>query len=208
MKKIAAALLLSATISAPAVAASQGGYVLVEPGFAGLGKPMSQLGTATFLSPVSITLGGGYRFSQLIGVEAGYLASGDSTIKSTGGSAEATEKLKASALQVALVGTFPIGSKFDVIAKLGAANTKVDYTATITGGSFAPTVVTSASGSKTNLMYGLGGQYNINPHFAVRVHYQDFGKVKLGVGANDWTTPGASQDIGVKAFSVGMLYSF
>jgi OOP family OmpA-OmpF porin len=201
MKKIAAALLLSATISAPAFAASQGGYVLVEPGIVGLSKPESQLTTANFLNPVSVTLGGGYRFNQIIGVEAGFLFSGDSTIKSSYSSYTITEKLRASVLHVAVVGTFPLGSKFDVVAKLGAANTKLDYEATINNGySFAPGFVSSASASKTNLLLGLGGLYNITPHFGIRAEYQDFGKVKLDVAS--------AQDIGVRAFSIGMLYSF
>lgn len=73
MKKIATALLLSATISAPAFAAAPGGYVSVEAGIVGLNNAKSQLSTTSFFKHPSITFGGGYRFNQIIGVEAGYL---------------------------------------------------------------------------------------------------------------------------------------
>ncbi|MFZ2163064.1 MAG: outer membrane beta-barrel protein [Sideroxyarcus sp.] len=203
MKKIAAALLLSATISAPVFAASQGGYVSIESGIVGLDKARSQLSisTTTFLENPSITFGGGYRFNQIVGIEAGYLYAGDSTIKHDFGTHTITEDLKASALQLALVGSFPISSKFDAVAKLGAANVKLDYSASINNGySFDPGFVTSASVSKTNLMLALGGLYNITPHFGIRFQYQDFGKVKLDVVS--------AQDISMTAFTVGMLYSF
>jgi opacity protein-like surface antigen len=203
MKKTATTLLLFATFSAPVFAADPGGYVAVETGIVGLNNARSQLSisTTSFFKNPSITFGGGYRFNQIIGVEAGYLITGNSTIKHNFGSHTITEDLKASALQVAVVGTFPISSKFDAVAKLGTAKVKVDYNATINNGySFDPGFVTSASVSKTNLMFALGGLYNITPHFGIRAQFQDFGKVKLDVVS--------AEDISVKAFSVGMLYNF
>jgi len=203
MKKITAALLLSATISAPVFAATPGGYVSVETGIVGHDKAQSQLSisTTTFIANPSITFGSGYRFNQIVGIEAGYLIAGNSTIKSNFGTHTITEDLKASALQLALVGTFPISSKFDAVAKLGAAQVKLDYSASIDNGySFDPGFVTSASVSKTNLLFALGGLYNITPHFGIRAQYQDFGKIKLDIVS--------AENISVKAFSVGMLYSF
>jgi len=195
MKKIASALLLSAAISAPAFAADQGAFVNADLGQVSYSNATSSLGTTAFPNPGTIRIGGGYHFSPYLGVEAGYSIIGDSTINTTFLGATVNEKLKSSSMQVAAVGTYPINDSFNVFGKLGLSNTKIDYTATVNGVS-----VGSSSASKTNLMFGLGGQFNINQHFGIRAQYEDFGKVQFsGVGA---------PNVGVKAISVGGVYNF
>lgn len=206
MKKIATALLLSTAISAPALAADQGAYVNADLGQANFSNATSQFSTTKFGNPGSITIGGGYHFSQNVGVEAGYSIIGDSTITTNaGGGASTGEKLKTSSMQVAAVGTFPINDKFDLFGKLGVANTKIDYSAIAAGGTFVPSVAQTASASKTNLMFGIGGQFNINKRFGIRLQYQDFGKVQLpGLFFGGVNAP----NISVQVFSVGGVYNF
>lgn len=196
MKKIATALLLSAAISAPAFAANEGAYVAVDLGQASFSNANGgPNGTTAFPNPGSLRIGGGYHFSQYVGVEAGYSIIGDSTINSTiTGVGTATETLKTKSLNVAAVGTYPINDMFNVFGKLGLANTKIDYTLTSNFGATG-----SASASKTNLMFGLGGQYNINQHFGIRAQYEDFGKVQFA---------GTGPNVGVKVISVGGVYNF
>lgn len=205
MKKIAiVALLSTAVMSSAAFAADQGGFVAADLGQVNYSNATSQFSGASFGNPGTIMLGGGYRFNQNLAVEAGYSIIGDSTITTVAGGT-ATEKLKASSFQVAAVGTFPINNQFSVFGKLGVANTKIDYTATATGATFVPSVAQAASASKTNLMFALGAQYNINQHWGIRAQYQDFGKVQLpGVFFGGVSAP----NIALKAYSLGGVYNF
>jgi OOP family OmpA-OmpF porin len=199
VKKITIAILLSAFAAAPVFAADQGAYIAVDLGQVSYSNATSQFSGANAPNPNAIILGGGYHFSQYMGVEAGYSIIGDSTIDtSVVPGVTITEKLKASSFQVAAVGTFPINDMFNVFGKLGLANTKIDYSASVTNATFVPGVVTAASASKTNLMFGLGGQLNINQHFGIRLQYEDFGKVTFS----------NAPDVGVKLYSLGGVYNF
>jgi len=194
MKKFASALLLSAAISAPAFAAAPGGYVAVDVGpatfsganFGGLA------GNVTFPNPGSFHIGGGYHFDQNLGVEGGIVAVGDSTINS----GFVSETLKTSSFYVAGVGTLPLSEQFDLFGKLGFASTKIDYTSNF----FIP-----ASASKTNLMYGIGGQFNINRNVGIRLQYENFGKVDFAPGA---ILLGQTNSVGLSTFTVGAVYNF
>lgn len=198
MKKITIAILLSAFAAAPVFAADQGAYIAVDLGQVSYSNATSQFSGANAPNPNAIILGGGYHFSQYMGVEADYSIIGDSSITTVAGAASATEKLKTSSFQVAAVGTFPINDMFNVFGKLGLANTKIDYSASVTNATFVPGVVTAASASKTNLMFGLGGQLNINQHFGIRLQYEDFGKFTFS----------NAPDVGVKLYSLGGVYNF
>jgi OOP family OmpA-OmpF porin len=201
MKKIiiviSVALLSYVVFSVSALAADQGAYVAAGQGQAiysnAEGGPD---GTTAFANPPAITIGGGYHFSQYVGVEAGYSVIGNSKINTTFAYlGTATETLKASALQVVAVGTFPINDKFEFFGKLGVANTKIEYTVTTDWG-----YSSSDSATKANVMYGIGGQFNINRHFGIRAQYEDFGKVQFsGAGA---------PNVGLTIFSVGGVYNF
>jgi len=198
VKKITIAILLSAFAAAPVFAANEGAYIAVDLGQVSYSNATSQFSGANAPNPNAIILGGGYHFSQYMGVEADYSIIGDSSITTVAGAASATEKLKTSSFQVAAVGTFPINDMFNVFGKLGLANTKIDYSASVTNATFVPGVVTAASASKTNLMFGLGGQLNINQHFGIRLQYEDFGKVTFS----------NAPDVGVKLYSLGGVYNF
>lgn len=155
-----------------------------------------------FNPAAAITLGGGYNFNKYVGVEAGLTNTGDSTI-TTSGFFNSTETLKSSATHLAAVGTIPLNDHFSLFGKLGMANTKVDYSYS----SFGSTA--SASGTKSNAMLGIGGQYNFNQHWGLRVQYVDFGKTQVGpVVLNGVPQAGTTGDIGMSVFSAGGLYSF
>src|SRR5665647_551792 len=133
MKKITIAILLSAFAAAPVFAANEGAYIAVDLGQVSYSNATSQFTGTSPANPKAITIGGGYHFSPYVGVEAGYSIIGDSTIDtSVGPGVTITEKLKASSFQVAAVGTFPINDMFNVFGKLGLANTKIDYSASVT----------------------------------------------------------------------------
>ena len=175
MKKILAASLLSSLFAMPAFAAAPGGYVAAD----------LQNWAATHADPfgnpgIGIRIGGGYRFTQNVGVEVGIAQSGSSS--SVGGAS-----YKAAATQVAAVGTYPINQQFDVFGKLGMSANK----ATFSG-------ATCDSCSKTSVMFGVGGQYNINQNIGVRLQYENLGKA----------TNSGTDDVAVSTLSAGVVYSF
>jgi len=202
MKRFAA--LLFFTVSAvPALAAGQGGYVAIDVGpatFSGADFGAANTGVS-YPNPGSFHITGGYHFDQNLGVEGGIVSVGDSTVNTVnlGGS----ETLKTSVWYVAATGTFPVSNQFDLFGKLGLASTKIDYT---TGGLFTPATF---SGSKTNLMFGLGGQYNFNQNWGLRVQYENFGKTDISFPAGWFAIgPGMTKSIGLSTFTVGGVYNF
>lgn len=182
---------------------AEGFYVAVDGGIMGYSNThiLSAWGL-DFNPAVAITFGGGYNFNKYFGLEAGFTNTGDSTI-TTSGFINSTETLKSSATHLAAVGTFPFNDHFSMFGKLGTANTKVDYSYS----SFGTTA--SASGTKSNVMFGIGGQYNFNQRWGLRVQYIDFGNTRVGpVVANGVPQAGTTGDIGMALFSVGGVYNF
>lgn len=175
---VIAALLLF--ISAPALAANAGQYYVA-----------ADFGSATYSglpgwsNPNVIRIAGGYHFSPVFGVELGYSMFGDSeTIDPTFGPA----RISASSFQVAAVGYLPLSRQFDLIGKLGLASNYEDYSDASGGYS---------SFSQSDLLVGVGAQFNVNSQVSVRVLYDDYGKF-------DNLFP----PMKATSFSVGMVYNF
>ena len=80
----------------------------------------------------------------------------------------------------------------NVYALLGVAGTGVRFTGVIEGNK-----------SFSDVAYGLGAQYRINPHFAVSADWTRYGKKNLDVGG----LPGGI-DVEVNAFGIGVNYTF
>lgn len=200
MKKIiSAALLSSVVISVPALAADSGAYVAADLGQIQFGSNLTggPTGDEAFPNPVAITVGGGYRFNEFLGVEAGYVIAGESKIETViVGFGSMTQTVKTSVMHVAAVATLPISDKFAVFGKLGMADGKLDYSVSTDFGYSA-----SASASGTNLMYAVGAQFNINKKFGIRAQYADFGKVKADACTVDC-------EVGLKSISVGGVFNF
>ena len=195
MKKIAFVALLSACIATPALADNTGKfYGAVDLGSVSFSSNVTggANGTTPYPKPSAFRFAGGYNITPMFAVEAGYVMIGDSIIDSVG---LGKETIKSSALSVAGVANIAINNEFGVFGKLGFANTKMDVTCVLTNGVSCGT----ANGSKTNLTFGLGGQYNINKQFAIRAQYEDFGKV---------TPTGANSAAGITMLSIGGIYNF
>lgn len=194
--KVLATLLVTIS-SSVAMAESGKFYVAAELGAGSYGSRVTSRYTNTeFAKPPVLTLSGGYHFNEYLGLEAGLSSFAQSTIN-TSGSISAKETLKAYSVKAAVVGSLPLGQRFDLFAKLGLANTKVDYTYSGSAGSG------SSNASKTNALVGLGGQFNINKHFSIRAQYEDLGKVNFPTA-----TPIVTDGLHVSVFSVGCVYNF
>jgi len=148
MKKIALAVLLSAIVAAPAVAADM--YVGVN-----VGSAKIDLSGAD--STTSFELLGGYTFNEYFAAEIAYTDFGSKDYSNG--------NLKSSGARFSGVGSYPINEQFSVFARLGFASTTVDVT--VASGPLAG----SQSASHSDLTYGIGGQFNINKQFGIRLGY-------------------------------------
>lgn len=187
MKNIVIAILLPALIATPALADSTGKFYLA-----------GDLGAARY-NGVNVSLGifpdagvkriaAGYHISPTLAAEVGYSRFGDSVLIA----GPITGTLTASSFQIAAIGSYPLGPEFDLIGKLGLASNKSNIDETTSG---IPTA--SGSYSQRDLLIGLGGQYNINPHFSLRALYDHYGKfTKL------------SNSMKASSYSLGLAYNF
>ena len=144
MKKIAIAMLLSAVVAAPSVAADM--YVGVNVGSA-------KIDASNLDSTTSFALLGGYTFNEYFAAEIGYTDFGSKDYQDPAG----PFSVKSSAWNISGVGSYPFNEQFSVFAKLGIASATTD-----TSGS---------STSKSDLTYGIGGQFNVNKQVGIRLGY-------------------------------------
>jgi opacity protein-like surface antigen len=190
------------TEASPVVSVVKGYYATADLGMVNYSNTASAYDKSALPNPLVLQLAGGYRYNQYWAAEAGYSLIGDSVTKSTG-TVVLNETLKNKVVHIAAVGTYTISSKFDVFGKLGLANTAFDYTY-----SRSTQVATSGSGSatKTNLMFGLGAQYNINKRYNIHAQYENFGSTTVTNTFSNGTT--ASANIGISVITVGGTYNF
>lgn len=147
MKKITAAFLLSTTFAASAFAADQGWYA---------GASLGQSSTDTFVLRTktgnSFAVFGGYQFMKYIAAELQYTDFGGIDFYNAAG-------VKITGWHAAAVPMYPFNDQWTVMGKLGYANTKLG---------------SPDNSSKSDLMYGVGGQYNINMNWGIRANYDLF----------------------------------
>lgn len=186
-QSVFAILALTAFVATPALADNSGKfYVAGDLGSASYSNVT--VGAGTYPNPGVISIAGGYHFSPMLAAEVGYSMFGDSIL--TNGFVTAT--VSASSFKIAAVGTYPLNPKFDLIGKLGLANNSQKLVVTPNGGSF--------SGSQSDLLVGVGAQYNMNSQTSLRVQYENFGKF-----GNFGTT---GQKMSASAISLGVAYTF
>jgi OOP family OmpA-OmpF porin len=194
MKKILVGTILSIAIATPAFADNGSGiYAALDYQNVSFGG-LNDGGSTNFPSPGAFRLAGGYHFSQNFGVEAGYSMIGDSTIQYTGASA----KIAATSLQLAAVGTFPISNSFDLFGKLGLVSNSLKLSGT---GAYS---ALSTDNTSSNVLLGIGAQYNISKQVGIRVEYEDLGKTDVKSNLNSAYASSAK----MTAFSVGVVYNF
>ncbi|MDB5803379.1 MAG: hypothetical protein JWN73_701 [Betaproteobacteria bacterium] len=209
MKKILmAAAIAGAFVAAPASAQWYAG--------AGIGAGRAKLGTVSATSgttTVSTTGGsstdtsgkifGGYQFTPNWGLEAQYVYLGKTNFGvaanvpgvSGGGS------YKADSFDVAATGTIPLPNNFYLLGKLGAAFNHVNGGNICATGPGGTACANLGNGNKTDLYAGLGGGYNFNAHWGIRLEYENFGKMTKNNG-------GSGGDIKGDNWAVNVKYAF
>ncbi|HEX9397940.1 MAG TPA: porin family protein [Burkholderiales bacterium] len=157
MKKVLLCVTLLALAPMTAVAADEGPYLL---GDFGVGRYEN---ASPFPDPIMLGIGGGYQINRNFAVELG-LSIFPEVEATTGGG---TAKLRANSLHPAAVGLLPLNPEFSAFGKLGVSSNHAEG-ANPAGNSF--------STSDTDLYFGFGVQYKVNPKLAIRGQYENFGR--------------------------------
>jgi hypothetical protein len=201
MKKIQILLVAfsGVLLATPALAQQRGGYIGAgfmssstnnASDFATAANGLSGSGDK---SATGLKVYGGYMFGRY-GVEGGYYELGTYNVKF---GATTTDKFKTTAITVSAVGSFPLGTAFNLNGKLGLAFTNADYTCVQACG--APFVNTSKSDVAPLLGIGVGWQATRN--FSLHGDLEIFTGVRHAAG-------GVEDKSDYTAFSVSAQYNF
>ncbi|MGM9479676.1 porin family protein [Roseateles sp. NT4] len=130
---------------------------------------------------------GGYRFSNLVGVEGGYVRLGNAVETLTVGNNAVSQTVKARSLYVAATSRLPLSDAFALTGKAGVSFGKAS------GANLLP-ASSDMTGSKRSFMWGIGAEYQLTNALALTADFDHFGQVSEKVRAN--------------LFSAGVRYRF
>ncbi len=175
MKRLIAVPLLSIAFAAPAFAADQGFY---------LGANVGQSSTDTYVlgtkTATAFSVLGGYQFMKYLAAELQYNDMGSPKFISG-------NSFKINGYSASVVGILPFNNQWSIFAKVGYANTKLG---------------SPIDNSKSDVTWGVGGQFNIDRSWGVRLNYDQYKvetKAALFVPSQKATT---------SVPSIGVLYKF
>ncbi len=160
MKKTAIALLLGAAAAAPAFAQSPSHW------YGALDFGTLNMKNTNYADPGSMTVSGGYRFNPNFALEGGLTLIGESTLYGTGTSST----LRQSDARFLAVGILPLNQSVELFGKAGLGAHYARITNNVNGNYNYYT--------NTNLILGVGAQFNINSRFGLRLQYEALGKAK------------------------------
>jgi OOP family OmpA-OmpF porin len=183
------------------------GHVNPDPNKADYSDPTPGASTTTSSdNSTAWKLYGGMQLTPNWGIEAEYAHLGQFqnsySQPATASSATGTNKL--SAWSLAGTGTYPINDAFSLHAKAGLALVRSNYSFSGSGPSYL--AGDNGNARSTNLLLGFGGQYNFNKNVALRLDYENYGKV--GQNTNNLSTPGATGDTKPSMVSASVQYMF
>ncbi len=183
MKKAFAALFLLPFFTASASAADQGFYI-----GANIGQSSTDTITMNTKTATGYSLIAGYQFLKYLAAEIEWNDFGSPTIgPGYGPAVPAGSSDRIDGYSIKAVGIYPFTDQWSVFAKLGYANVRW-------GG--------AVNSSKSDLTYGIGGQFNIDRHWGVNLNY-DWYKV-----AGPLQAVGGRQNATVSEPSIGVQYKF
>jgi OOP family OmpA-OmpF porin len=119
---------------------------------------------------------GGYRINRNFAAEVFYANLGKVTVSATVpgvGTVSAEGKLQS--IGAAALGIWPVGEQFEVFGKLGIASSDNKTSAT------GPGVTASGSGSGSDIVFGVGGTYNLSRNVGVRAEWERFNDSEVNV---------------------------
>lgn len=116
---------------------------------------------------------GGYQFTPIFGVEGAWVDLGQTSIKGTApGTGALDGKVKSDGFVLAGTVGWPATDRFRLYGKLGAYFHKAKFNSTLNG-----VANESTDKSGTELMYGLGGQYNFTDRVGARFEWERYNDI-------------------------------
>ncbi|HEX5092752.1 MAG TPA: outer membrane beta-barrel protein [Burkholderiales bacterium] len=188
--RILAAAALAALLAAGPAAAQNSGWYIGGGGGMTNAKftqgDFSGLATGTFSaddSEFAPRFFGGYRVTQNWGVEFGLAGLGKYNLRyNNGASGTAVYEYTSAALTVALAARLQLASSVWLTGRAGLAFTASALDLKVNNGTANPPLCTGGGWSdctstSTNPYWGVGGQFDITPRWAVRLDYDNYGEV-------------------------------
>ena len=133
-------------------------------------------GTTASKNENVISIGGGYNFNDNFAVELTYRDFGEMTEEYRdnfdGYSYVEKYTTSANAMQLSLVGSFPLGEAAKLYGRVGMADLEIeaDYYENFDGDTYSE----SGSRSKNKAVFGFGLSYSFTPSFALRGEYSQY----------------------------------
>ena len=221
---VSAALCAGLAVAGTATAADEGWYIV---GFAGeasaqnvsqgaLDQNVIDAFGSVGLSVVDATsdlddsdtgfgLAGGYQVNPYFAAELAYVDLGDISYQANGTVTDGVDTFdaglgvdqSASGPVFSILGIWPIGERFSVFGRVGLALMSVD--ADVTVALDGESASQSAGTDRSNMMYGVGGEFSFNRKFGIRLGWDRYAEV----GSEDLTG-----DVDIDLFSLGLRYNF
>lgn len=134
----------------------------------------------------------GYQFNPYFAIEGGYVDLGKATYTANFNGGSANASIKASGINLAVLGMFPVSESLSLFGKLGVINAEAKTDLRATG------LTASVSNTTLRTGAGLGLNYNLEKSIAARIEYEEF--YKLG------DTDGGTEQVSL--WSAAILYRF
>lgn len=136
-------------------------------------------------SDTGLRVFGGYRVAPNWALEFGVASLGDYRHRFVGGTGTAVYRYEVSAATVAMAANLPLAGGVSVNGRLGAAFTATRLRNPSTSGTIATNppncsnvfFYDDCTATKTNFLWGLGVQFDVNPRFGIRLDYDNYGTV-------------------------------
>jgi len=122
-------------------------------------------GTTCDSTDTSYRVFGGYQVNKNLALELCYQQLGDVSLTSLG----VTGTIETKAYDLSVLGILPVANRVSVYGRLGVYYADVDFS--VPG--------TSASGSGTDLVYGIGAQYDFANGLGIRAEWQKYNNAPL-----------------------------
>ncbi len=156
-------------------------------------------------SDTAFGLAGGYQVNRNFAAELAYVDLGDISYSATGTVTDGVNTFDAglgvdqstSGPVFSLLGIVPVGERFSVFGRVGVALMSVDADLSVSLDGEA--VTDSASTDRSNLMYGIGGEFGFNERFGVRLGWDRY----ANVGSDD-----QAGEVDIDVISLGLRYNF
>lgn len=138
-------------------------------------------------SDTGFGFGGGYQVNDHLAFEFGYVDLGSIDYRASSTVSDGVDQFAAEAVLgnstdgavVSVLGILPLGERFSVYGRAGLSLLNADGTARITVDGQSQRA--SQSSQKSDLMFGVGAEYSLTRHFAIRLAWDRY----LDVGTQD-----------------------